>query len=68
MTIQKALSECGPGEEDFAGLLEAVGVEGFLAVADAEWVNRLKPAGSGPCLAICVGETGNRPPSVGRLF
>jgi hypothetical protein len=65
--VQNVLLERGPGQ-DFESFLEAVGVEGFLALAVVGWVTRLKPAGSGPCLPIRPGATRNRPSSVGSLF
>jgi hypothetical protein len=65
--VQNVLLERGPGE-DFGAFLEAVGVEGFLALAVLERVIRLKPAGGGPCLTVRPGERVNRPSSVGGLF
>jgi hypothetical protein len=65
--VQNVLLERGPGE-DFEPFLEAVGVEGFLALAVVEWVIRLKPAGTGPCLTIRPGARRNRVSSSGGLL
>ena len=65
--VQNVLLE--PGSiEDFESFLEAVGAEGFLALAVVGWVTRLKPARSGPCLTIRPGARRNRPSSVGDWF